>query len=60
MMNSNTRKNISRLPRVAAWMLAAATLAFVFSAAPSRAAAQNRELINRLVQSSGSNDDASR
>jgi HEAT repeat protein len=60
MMNPNTRKNTSRQSRFAAWALAAVALSLVFASATPRAAAQNSELYNRLVQSSGSTDDATR
>jgi len=59
MMNPNTCKNITRQSRVAAWALAAVALSVSFAAATPRAAAQNRELLNRLVQSS-SGDEAAR
>src|SRR2546421_4079229 len=58
MMNPNTRKNRTRLPRLAAFAFAA--LALAFAVAPARADAQSRELLNRLVQSSGDNDAATR
>jgi HEAT repeat protein len=60
MMNPNTRKNITRQSRIATWALAAVALSVAFASATPRAAAQNRELIERLVQSSGSTDDATR
>ena len=60
MMNPNTRKNMTRLPRLAAFTFAAAALALACAAAPTRADAQSRELLNRLVQSSGNNDAATR
>jgi HEAT repeat protein len=59
MMNSSTRKNSSRRTRLAAWTLAAVSLVAFAAAAPC-ADAQSRELLNRLVQSSGGNSDASR
>src|SRR5437762_5921935 len=58
MMYPNTRKNRTRLLRLAAFAFAAAALAF--AVAPPRADAQSRELLNRLVQSSGDNDAATR
>jgi len=58
MMYPNTRKNRTRLLRLAAFAFAAAALAF--AVAPARADAQSRELLNRLVQSSGDNDAATR
>src|SRR5205823_14659723 len=60
MMKPNTRKNRTRLPRLAAFAFAAAALALAFAAAPTRADAQSRELLNRLVQSSGNSDAATR
>src|SRR5438105_7851135 len=60
MMKSNTRKNTTRRPRLAAFALAAAALVLACAAAPPRADAQSRELLNRLVQSSGDNDAATR
>jgi HEAT repeat protein len=60
MMNPNTSKNITRQSRIAAWTLAAFALSLAFAAATPSAAAQNRELIERLVQSAGSTDDATR
>src|SRR5437764_3918940 len=60
MMKPNTRKNRTRLPRLAAFAFAAVALALAFAAAPTRADAQSRELLNRLVQSSGNSDAATR
>src|ERR1700759_2795687 len=60
MMNNSTRKKMMRQSRPAVFALAAFALALAFAFAPARAAAQNRELLNRLVQSSGGSGDASR
>src|SRR5437660_6921964 len=60
MMNSNTRKHMTRPSQLAALALAAASLVVAFAVPPPRAAAQNRELLNRLVQSSGAGSDAAR
>src|SRR5437660_3824737 len=60
MIHPNTRKSTTRLARVAAFVFAAAALALAFAAAPTRADAQSRELLNRLVQSSGNSDAATR
>ncbi|HST53161.1 MAG TPA: HEAT repeat domain-containing protein [Pyrinomonadaceae bacterium] len=60
MMNNSTRKKMTRQSRPAAFALAAFALALAFAFVPARAAAQNSELLNRLVQSSGGSGDASR
>src|SRR5256714_3908630 len=59
-MTPNIFKSTTALPRLAALALAAAALALACAAAPPRADAQSRELLNRLVQSSGDNDAATR
>jgi HEAT repeat protein len=57
MMNPNDLKNMTRLSALA---LAFAAVALVTAFAPPRAAAQNRELMKRLVQSSNGSDAAAR
>jgi HEAT repeat protein len=60
MMNPNTRKNVNRRSRLAAWTLATVALSVAFAAATPGASAQNRELLRRLFQSSGNSDDSVR
>jgi HEAT repeat protein len=58
MLKPTTRQNPSRAPRPAAALVAALGLALAFASAPRPAAAQAREMLNRLVQSSGGADSA--
>src|SRR5437764_1915824 len=58
MMHSNQRNNASRVARLLKGALLFAAVALALAAAPARAGAQNRELLNRLVQSGGGNDPA--
>src|SRR5438270_9222943 len=61
MIHSNTRNNaVARGPRLLQGALVLAGLALVLAAAPARASAQSRELLNRLVQSPGNSDAATR
>ncbi|PYS81991.1 MAG: hypothetical protein DMF67_14630 [Acidobacteria bacterium] len=61
MIHSNTRNNaVARGPRLLQGALVLAGLALVLAAAPPRAGAQSRELLNRLVQSPGNSDAATR
>jgi HEAT repeat protein len=63
MIHPNIRVNRTSAPRLAAFALAALTLALTLAASPAHADAQAREMLNRLVQTPGSasnNDPAMR
>ena len=60
MMHPNTRNKRMHGSRLLRCALAFAGLALALAAAPTPSRAQNRELLNRLVQSGGSNDPAMR
>jgi HEAT repeat protein len=60
MIHPYARDNKIQTRRLAAFVLAAAAVALAFAAAPARAGAQAREMLNRLVQTTGANDPAMR
>jgi HEAT repeat protein len=60
MIHPNRRNNAARGPRLLKGALVLAGLALALAAAPARAGAQSRELLNRLVQSPGNSDAAMR
>jgi HEAT repeat protein len=60
MMHPNIRIHTQRTPRLAALLFAAVASALAFTAAPARANAQAREMLNRLVQTQNNSDPAMR